>query len=296
MTEFVLVTGANKGIGYAIVEQILAQRPTAHVLLGSRDVARGAAAVDALVAANPAAADRVTLLPIDVADRASVDAAAAAFAAQFPGATLAGLVNNAGVWLADLAATCAVNVHGIKHVFDAFLPLLSSHARVVNLTSASGPMFVAKCSPARQAFFTSAGVAWADLATFLADAALLETDDATFAAAGLGAHDVYGLSKAVANSLTVQQAHAHPELVVVSCTPGFIETDMTRPLADKAGKSPAEMGMQPLLAGTLSTLKLLFDPEVAYYPRKGFFFGSDGVRSPLNAYRSPGTPAYTGDM
>jgi hypothetical protein len=71
---------------------------------------------------------------------------------------------------------------------------------------------------------------------------------------------------------------------------------MTRPLAEKAGVSPADMGMQPVLAGTRSTLRLLFDDSVLALPRKGYFFGSDGLRSPLNAYRDPGSPEYTGEM
>ena len=40
-----MVTGANKGIGLAIVETLLQQLPEAVVLLGSRDASRGWSAV-----------------------------------------------------------------------------------------------------------------------------------------------------------------------------------------------------------------------------------------------------------
>ena len=41
----ILVTGANKGIGLGIVKKLLRDFPDTHLLLGSRDVARGEAAV-----------------------------------------------------------------------------------------------------------------------------------------------------------------------------------------------------------------------------------------------------------
>ena len=43
--KVIVVTGANKGIGLAIVETLLQQLPEAVVLLGSRDASRGWSAV-----------------------------------------------------------------------------------------------------------------------------------------------------------------------------------------------------------------------------------------------------------
>ena len=42
--KVIVVTGANKGIGLAIVETLLQQLPEAVVLLGSRDASRGLSA------------------------------------------------------------------------------------------------------------------------------------------------------------------------------------------------------------------------------------------------------------
>ena len=41
MGKVILVTGANKGIGLAIVEALLQEVPESILLLGSRDQARG---------------------------------------------------------------------------------------------------------------------------------------------------------------------------------------------------------------------------------------------------------------
>src|SRR5262245_12208825 len=71
----ILVTGGNKGIGFAIAKGILSQHDDTRVLLGSRDRERGEAALRALSAERPAFAGRVALLALDVASDASVTAA-----------------------------------------------------------------------------------------------------------------------------------------------------------------------------------------------------------------------------
>ena len=82
-----LVTGANKGIGRAIAENL--GTCGYHVLVGARDDQRGQTAVDELRQQGVQA----DYLHIDVADTASVDAAAATVRQHYPDLDL--LVNNA---------------------------------------------------------------------------------------------------------------------------------------------------------------------------------------------------------
>ena len=90
----------------------------------------------------------------------------------------------------------------------------------------------------------------------------------------------YGFSKAVCNALTIVLARKYPKLRINSCTPGFIDTDIT---AGMGATNPPE-------AGTKVPLFLLFgDPE-----GNGRFYGSDACRSPLDRYRSPGSAPYVG--
>ena len=119
----VLVTGANRGIGRALVDEALS-RGAARVYAGTRQP---------FTHQDP----RVTPLTLDVTDSAQVAAAAGQVSA------LDVLINNAGVApyddLSDAAAldqALAVNLLGTHRVTRAFLPLLiKSRGAVVNNVS-----------------------------------------------------------------------------------------------------------------------------------------------------------------
>ena len=114
---------------------------------------------------------------------------------------------------------------------------------------------------------------------------------AKFEEEGMGSGSSYGISKACGNSYTLLLARQHAGLLVNACTPGFIETELTRPIAARYGKTPEEMGMKQPVDGTVSAMHLLFGDVT----QSGHYYGSDALRSPLDHYRSPGSPAYTGD-
>jgi NAD(P)-dependent dehydrogenase (short-subunit alcohol dehydrogenase family) len=119
----VLVTGANRGIGQALVTEAL-NRDARRVYAGTRRP---------LAHPDP----RVTPLTLDVTNQAQIQAAAEKVEA------LDILVNNAGIWLFDdlsdramLERHLAVNLFGPWAVTQAFLPLLTrSEGAIVNNVS-----------------------------------------------------------------------------------------------------------------------------------------------------------------
>ncbi len=119
----ILVTGANRGIGEALVTEAL-RRGAGRVYAGMRQPCAHA---------DP----RVTVVPLDITDEEQVRAAAARVE------SLDILVNNAGVFLFDdlsdretLEQHLAVNLFGTYGVIQAFLPaLIASGGAIVNNVS-----------------------------------------------------------------------------------------------------------------------------------------------------------------
>ena len=288
----ILVTGANKGIGLATVENLLQNHPDTFLILGSRDEKRGDEAVGFLTSKDPKWADRLMMLAIDVSNDESVTMAAETVASSFEADAkpLYGIINNAGIGSSSigLKPTLQVNTWGIHRVFVAFVPLLEASGRIVNVTSAAGPNFIEAADDMTRTMLTDPDVSWDTLEEYM-NRCISESKDSASTTSGLG--NAYGLSKACANALTLILARENPGLTINACTPGFIETDMTRPFAESQGKSASEMGMKTPEQGSSASVFLMMG-EV---PGSGMYFGSDCLRSPLERYRSPGDPLYEGD-
>ena len=288
----ILITGANKGIGLATVAKLLDSYDETFLLLGSRDSKKGQEALNSLVDSQPEWKDRLDLIQIDVEQDLSVNSAAEEVVTKF-GRTpspLYAIVNNAGIGdsMLGLNKVLQVNTFGPKRVCDAFLPLLNpSIGRVVNVTSASGPLYLAGSSNETKNLLTNPDVSWTEIEKFMSECLKLESERTTDWG---GDWSAYGISKACTNAYSIYLAKNNPNLTINACTPGFIETDLTRPLAESNGKTPAEMGMKSPEEGVSASVFLLMGNPSG----SGHYYGSDCVRSPLDKYRSPGDPPYTG--
>ena len=288
----ILITGANKGIGLATVAKLLGSYDETFLLLGSRDIKKGQQALNSLLDIQPEWKDRLDLIQIDVEQDLSVNSAAEEVVTKF-GRTpspLYAIVNNAGIGdsMLGLNKVLQVNTFGPKRVCDAFLPLLNpSIGRVVNVTSASGPLYLAGSSNETKNLLTNPDVSWTEIEKFMSECLKLESERTTDWG---GDWSAYGISKACTNAYSIYLAKNNPNLTINACTPGFIETDLTRPLAESNGKTPAEMGMKSPEEGVSASVFLLMGNPSG----SGHYYGSDCVRSPLDKYRSPGDPPYTG--
>jgi dehydrogenase/reductase SDR family protein 13 len=137
-----LVTGANSGIGLAMVEALAARN--ARLVLACRSEARAMPVLEALRARHPGL--DAAFLPLDVSDLASVRTAAATFLNM--GHPLDVLVNNAGVAGTEAVTrdgfdlTYATNHIGPFLLTSLLLPRLqeSSEGRIVNVASGAHMM------------------------------------------------------------------------------------------------------------------------------------------------------------
>lgn len=149
-TQIDLITGANKGIGRAIAEQLAALGHT--VVIGARDAAQGERAAGEL---RDAGADATSVV-LDVTDPDSVAAAARTIDERF--GRLDALINNAAISRppggdldsqlprsADVDVVRTIfetNVFGVITVIGTMLPLLrrSDAPRIVNVSSSAGSL------------------------------------------------------------------------------------------------------------------------------------------------------------
>ncbi|ARK11025.1 SDR family oxidoreductase [Fibrella sp. ES10-3-2-2] len=142
----VLITGANKSIGYEAARQLLQQGY--YVYLGSRDEQKGQQAVDQLKAEG---LTNVEVLVIDVDSIDSINAAREALGQKT--AVLDVLINNAGIsgGMAQPALGTDSSVYrevfntnffGVVDTTQAFIDLLKQSAapRIVNVTSGLGSL------------------------------------------------------------------------------------------------------------------------------------------------------------
>jgi NAD(P)-dependent dehydrogenase (short-subunit alcohol dehydrogenase family) len=137
----VLITGASTGIGEACALRL--DRAGYRVFAGVR---RPEDADHLRAQASP----RLSTVFIDVADRASIDAARTALGEALNGAGLDGLVNNAGIAVAGplellpigaIRRQLEINVIGQIAVTQAFLPMIRAAAgRIVFMGSIGGRM------------------------------------------------------------------------------------------------------------------------------------------------------------
>jgi NAD(P)-dependent dehydrogenase (short-subunit alcohol dehydrogenase family) len=201
-----LVTGANRGIGLAIVGGLAERGFT--VLLGGRDAGRAQRAAEPLQAAGLSVAP----VQLDVTDQASVDVALQRIAAEH--GRLDALVNNAGAFYDDderpsdanlgvVRAALETNLIGPWRLCVAGLPLMRRHGygRIVNVSSSSG----------------------------------------AFSEPGFEA-PAYSVSKAALNLLTLRLAAelAGSGILVNACCPGWVRTEMGGPNAPLSPEQGAD--------------------------------------------------------
>ncbi|ETA51788.1 SDR family oxidoreductase [Ponticoccus alexandrii] len=226
-TRIALVTGANKGIGFEIARKLAGAG--VHVLIGSRDRARGDAA-EALLTDEGVAAES---LHLDLDSAETISAAAATIESRFGRLDI--LVNNAGIFDLGDAAPGKASVEAVRRVMEvnfigtlavtqAMLPLLRAApgATIVNLSSSMGSL--AENADPEAPYYSQRFIG-------------------------------YNASKAALNMLTIQ---LHEELQaegikVNSVSPGFVKTDLTggygEMTPEEGARLPAEYALEAEVSG-----------------------------------------------
>jgi NAD(P)-dependent dehydrogenase (short-subunit alcohol dehydrogenase family) len=218
MMKTVLITGANKGIGFETARQ-LAQL-NYFVYLGSRNKAHGLEAIQKL---NELDITNVEAIVIDVADSNSVRQARQELESKISSLDI--LINNAGIAgdqpqnlasgdLGNLRKIFDTNFFGAIQTTQEFLPLLkkSGQSAIINVSSEIGSIAV-HTAPERSPNRAN--------------------------------YHAYGTSKTALNAFTVMLANELRDtgISVNSATPGYTATDLNQ----FQGAKTAEQGAMPIV-------------------------------------------------
>uniref|UniRef100_A0A0B7ART3 carbonyl reductase (NADPH) n=2 Tax=Arion vulgaris TaxID=1028688 RepID=A0A0B7ART3_9EUPU len=249
-----VVTGSNKGIGFAIV-RALCKQYDGDVFLTSRDEGRGKAAVKEL--------EKEGLHPkyflLDINNRKNVEELRDFLQKNYNGLDV--LINNAGIAFRENSTvpfedqaevTLKTNYFDTLSVCEILFPILRPHARVVNLTSMMSPITLARCSDELKTRFTDPTITMEGLSSIM-KTFVQAARDKTLKKEGFP-EMAYGVSKI---GLTVMSLIQQKELdqqgkedvVVNVCNPGYVATDMSNykgPLTiDQGAEDPVYLALLP---------------------------------------------------
>nr|XP_056718676.1 C-factor-like [Euleptes europaea] len=207
----VLVTGSNRGIGLELVRQLVGKRNTPEWVFATCRDPEGPRAQDLKNLAEKYRS--VKILPMDIRDPSSIQAAAARVTDHLQGAGLNLLINNAGIvkpstleseTAEDMSEVYKTNVIGPMMVSQAILPLLRK-------ASQESPQKGMNCSKSAIVNMSSEGGSITNLLAW-----------------DLGHVVNYRCSKAALNMLTRCQAlgFAKDEILCIALHPGWVQTDM----------------------------------------------------------------------
>jgi len=147
--KVIIVTGANKGIGFALVDQLLTHPLNPKVILTARNQIYGENAKKKLIEKHPSQKEKLYFHQLDITDRKSIENFSKWLEENF--GTFDILVNNAGVaYQSDLAykapteeivrVTMGTNFYGTVEVTEYLLPLLAKDGKIIMVSSDNGEL------------------------------------------------------------------------------------------------------------------------------------------------------------
>jgi carbonyl reductase 1 len=261
------VTGANKGIGLAIVRQLALQYPKSPynngpllIYLTARNEERGKAALNeinsdgALKKAKALRADGglsdIKYLPLDIDSQDSIKAFASQLKQNHPDG-IDFLINNAAIAMQGFDAnvvktTLHCNYYGTLATCQVLLPHIKDGGRLVNVASVAGRLS-SKYSPEIRARFHNAKTV--DDVTKLMEEFASAVENDTYQGNWPGA--AYATSKAgviaMTNVLARDNAKTGSKTLINSVCPGYVATDMTRmggsKTPDQGAQTPVMMAI-----------------------------------------------------
>ncbi|CAF1466213.1 unnamed protein product [Rotaria sordida] len=246
----ILVTGANKGIGFEVVKKLAKESPINNniILLGCRDLKRGQ---DALVRLG--SPSNIYLLQLDISSRDSIARATDEIKCKY-GGQLNIVINNAATGELELTVESAremfsINYYGIKTLNEHLLPLIQENGRVINVASACGSILLYEASKDLQEKYSSSTLTTEQLDRLVEDfiSAIATNTTEELGYNPKSSYLIYSVTKAAVIALTqieARQWSSAKNVLILSVCPGYCATDINKNAPDAR---PAEFGADSIL-------------------------------------------------
>ena len=272
-TRVAAVTGANKGIGLAIVRQLALQYPKSSfnngpllIYLTARNEERGKAALESInydAQLKKAKALRsqggltdIRYLPLDIDSQDSIKSFAATIKKEHPdGIDI--LVNNAGIAgqgfdINVVKTTLHCNYYGTLTATQLLLPQIREGGRLVNVASIGGKL-ASKYSPNVKSRFLNTKTV--EDATKLIEEFTSAVSNGTYKSDW--PQQAYSVSKAGVIAFTKVLGDEYEKkgskTCINSCCPGYVNTDMTKgngvKTPDEGAQTPAMLALGEIKTG-----------------------------------------------
>ena len=230
----ILVTGANKGIGYETVKLLVQQLPQATILLGTRSLDNGSKAMQRMRNEDTTASfDNVQPLVIDITDNASIQQAVEHVKATHGQLDI--FIHNSGIsnLNGDMRTSVIldVNFDGARAAIESFVPIIPPSTGLIILVSSTVGTYAAAGLPSdtqQLLMGDPASLTWSKLQE-LRDDWQSYLDEKPSRHQWTPREDLFGgyqMSKALLNAWALMYTthHTNPKLILVC--PGFCATDL----------------------------------------------------------------------
>ncbi len=139
----IVITGANKGIGYAIVNKLISEAVPYNIIITSRDQKLGEKALQTLKEKNPDTLSKLQYHQLDVNDENSINSFATWLAATEGKFDI--LINNAGISYPGATDeqkkyTVQTNFFSVIKLTEKLKPLLTNDGKVLMISSLLGQL------------------------------------------------------------------------------------------------------------------------------------------------------------
>jgi NAD(P)-dependent dehydrogenase (short-subunit alcohol dehydrogenase family) len=261
----VLVTGANRGIGYEAVKYLSQQLPSATILLSSRSIKNGEEAIKKMQTDTPSSKfSNVEVVQLDITDSSSLSSAVTTIKDKY--GKLTDLLHNTGIANVngDNMSTDVldVNVRCAKETIDAFLPIMPSSGKIALVSSEVGAWYTAAADESLRAKLEDVpSNDWSTIQKYIKDwtsFAKNESSELKWNPTSSMLDQAYGTSKAIVTAWARHFARESKIPIAIVC-PGYCATELN----GWSGPRSAEQG------GISVAWPLLNDFETGHFYQDG---------------------------